>query len=761
MSNTLDYRKLRAKGEPDNTSLTDHLDHVIAATVKAAEAFGMDAALARKGAILHDIGKAHPTFQHRLTKEFEKNRSPDCEPFRHELASVLFLPLFDRQDWPALIEMVVAHHKSVRLDSKEYGIVDLDERFEDRAFLLHSGAWNSSKNKGLVMSKENSPVHSAAWDEWSPLGIALLGHYDLPTRPVSFVEAEQAYADVLAYCEQAGLGYSPWKGMLMAGDHFASALIHQTVAQTNQLFRVPNLSHYHRRTGNILYPLSITSVDSDRPHTLVTACTGAGKTDFLLRRCRGRVFYTLPFQASINSMHERIRQDLRADNPGLAEQIRVLHAASRLVVERGKIEEKVLQGHVGSAVKVLTPHQLASIVFGTRGYEATLMDVRGCDVILDEIHTYTQITRSIVLKIVEMLAAVGCRVHIGTATMPTVLTDRIRTLLGADNLYEVNLTDKQMDDFDRHIVHKLPDYDAAQAVIQQAVADGQKVLIVANRVEAAQQRFQALQRDYPDVPKLLLHSRFKRGKRGGLEQKLTGRELDGTGQPIAQFNTGVGTCLVVSTQVVEVSLDISFDLMITDTAPFDAMIQRFGRVNRKRDADTVGRPYAARLKPVYVLSPPETDAEAKPYELPVLTASFDALPNNAPLPERDIQRLIDSVFPTVDSIEIDKEAIYVEGHWRIDKLVHYPKSVLFDKLEIDSMICITQDDQPDYERLDYETRMGLEIPVRYHSVAHAGLDRSPIGNKPFIVPNRAYDETLGLLGAYLKPEFYDNKNRII
>jgi len=41
---------------------------------------------------------------------------------------------------------------------------------------------------------------------------------------------------------------------------------------------------------------------------------------------------------------------------------------------------------------------LASIVFGTRGYESILFDLRGCDIIFDEIHTYTDITQAIVLK---------------------------------------------------------------------------------------------------------------------------------------------------------------------------------------------------------------------------------------------------------------------------------------------------------------------------------------------------------------------------
>lgn len=62
-----------------------------------------------------------------------------------------------------------------------------------------------------------------------------------------------------------------------------------------------------------------------------------------------------------------------------------------------------------------------SIVFGTRGFEAMLLDVMDCDVILDEIHTYTDATKAIVLKIVEVLNHFNCKIHIGTATMPCVL----------------------------------------------------------------------------------------------------------------------------------------------------------------------------------------------------------------------------------------------------------------------------------------------------------------------------------------------------
>ena len=717
------FDHIKAKGKPDFTTLTDHLDHVILATVKAAESFGMDADVARLGAVLHDIGKIHPTFQFRLTPEYK--HGPNSEPFRHELASLLFLPLFEKAIQPALIEMIVGHHKSTKKDNKELGIVDLDERFEERAFDLHSINWN----------------------EWAPVALEMLAFYGVSVRPIGIDEARATYFEVLEYCQNVESGFSEWRGILMAGDHFGSAMVHKTKTETKRLFKKPDLRYYNRQGA--LYPLSFKPTDSPKPHTLVTACTGAGKTDYLLRRCRGRVFYTLPFQASINSMFERLKTDLKEYNPDL--DIRVLHAASRLMVNGKKIEEKVLQGHIGSAVKVLTPHQLASMVFGTRGYEATLMDLRGCDVILDEIHTYTQITRSIVLKIVEMLKAIGCRVHIGTATMPTVLINRIRTILGSDALFEMDLTNEELDEFDRHIIHKIDSYDASLSVIEEAVQKNQKVLVVANRVKTAQERYQQLKEEYPDVPMMMIHSRFKRGKRGELEKQLMGKRLDDNGHQINEFNTCQGACIVVSTQVVEVSLDISFDLMITDTAPLDAMIQRFGRVNRKRPADPTNK-----YKPIYVIAPPKTDSEAKPYELPILKASFEVLPSDEILHERKVQNLIDVVFPTVDTIEIDKDAIYVDGRWRIDKLVHRPKSVLFEKLEIDSAIGVLEgEDIANYERMGYDERMALEIPVKYKSIAYTGLNRSEIGSRPFIVPQMAYDEEMGLLPEFLKPEFYN------
>lgn len=106
------------------------------------------------------------------------------------------------------------------------------------------------------------------------------------------------------------------------------------------------------------------------------APTGAGKTDFLLRRCRGRVFYTLPFQASINSMFDRIQAAVKKYSDESNFDVRLLHSTSKLKVKGDRIEQ-TLQPLIGASVKVLTPHQIASIIFGTSGYETVMLDLKG------------------------------------------------------------------------------------------------------------------------------------------------------------------------------------------------------------------------------------------------------------------------------------------------------------------------------------------------------------------------------------------------
>ncbi len=710
---------IKAKGMPEETTLHEHLLLVGNVAEKIAIYSNISPQIARLGAILHDIGKTSTVFQQRLNVI----KKPDT-PFRHEIASCFFLSLFEKELHPVLIEMVIAHHKSVLYDAGKKGILDLEENRDD-----------------------TFELHSKDWESWKDNALELLDAFGIAVQDISIKEAQASYETVVAYCEGAVLerGYSEWRGLLMAADHFASALSDKTDDCLGRIFKQPKLGFYNRR--HELYPLSLKGASSEKKHTMVVASTGAGKTDFLFRRCKKRVFYTLPFQASINAMYKRVKKDLATDNPDI--DVRLLHAALKIVLEGKSKEEKVIQGHVGAAVKVLTPHQIAAIAFGTNGYEAMIMDIKGCDVILDEIHTYTEVTRAIVLKIVQVLKHLGCNIHIGTATMPKLLYNRIIDLLGKENVLEVQLEENEQEQFNRHIIRKIDSWEIAAEVIAQSVNEQKKVLVVCNRVKAAQEKYTRLKRLFPETPILLIHSRFTKGDRDAKERLLLG--LDEDGKPSGHFNTSTEACIVVATQVVEVSLDISFDVMVTDAAPLDSLIQRFGRVNRKRTKETIGT-----YKPVYVLPPPENDKEAKPYDIELINRSYDVLPNGEVLEEKSLQGKINDVFTEIDFLTIEEHSVFKEtGKWSIDKLTHNSKAILLELLDIDSVSCILEADREAYVQANYEDRYKMEIHTRYYVVKDLQQFKDEYGSSPFIIPDKAYSKDLGFIEDLAKQANYN------
>jgi CRISPR-associated endonuclease/helicase Cas3 len=686
------------------TLLIDHLRQVASVAERFSEVLRIDKQLARTGGILHDIGKTHPDFQKKLLNHQDKDYGI---PFRHEIASLLFLPLFPRKDWDVLIDMIIAHHRSIKQDVREQGILDLEN---------------------IEGMEDTFERHCEPWEKWSSFALSILSELGIKISGIKKEEAFEAFKYVIHYCSIKPLGWSKWKGILIGADHFASALDGNIEEHLPYIFQSPDLSIFEKRI-NQLYPLSLFSAEDTRPHTLVVAPTGAGKTDFLMRGCKERVFYTLPFQASINAMYQRFKQQLPNEH-----EIRLLHAGSKLIVEGSHTyEEKVLQDKVGASIKVMTPHQLASIICGTRGFETLAIDIMGNDVILDEIHSYSDVSRSMVLEIIKALLKLNCKIHIGSATMPFVLQKKLLRLLGGKKKVNYIKLDKDvLDTFDRHIIHKISSFEESIPIISKALSDNKKILIVCNKVDNAQQRFKYCNDAFPETPKMLLHSRYRRKDRSELEKKLK-----------EEYDNSSNACIVVSTQVVEVSLDISFDIMITECAPFDSLIQRFGRINRRRTEETVR---SKTIKPIYVIEPPEEQKQCLPYKREILQNSFSQLPDNEILHEKELQKKIDIVFPTIETVSIDTHLVWDNDTFLLTELCHYPSSVLMETLSIDSASAVRQSDLEQYEKGNSEARISLEIPIprssRFRKFTNFGY--SKYGTCPIIIHDDLYSPELGL-----------------
>jgi CRISPR-associated endonuclease/helicase Cas3 len=139
----------------------------------------------------------------------------------------------------------------------------------------------------------------------------------------------------------------------------------------------------------------------------------------------------------------------------------------------------------------------------------------------------------------------------------------------------------------RHVrVDYTSDLESMVASIRQATAEGKCVCWVRNTVADAVAAWERMAQQHPEIACTLFHARFAMGDRIDIENDVLtrfGRESDA--------NTRRGR-LVIATQVIEQSLDVDFDWLVSDLAPIDRLVQRAGRMQRHaRDAN--GNPVAS------------------------------------------------------------------------------------------------------------------------------------------------------------------------
>lgn len=282
-------------------------------------------------------------------------------------------------------------------------------------------------------------------------------------------------------------------------------------------------------------------------------------------------------------------------------------------------------------------------------------------VIFDEVHAYDTYTSDYLERTLEWLAHYGATVIMMSATLPP---DRRNALVKAytgeeiatpSNAYPLitvasgstqrSITPEPSPTNLEASIEVIADpLEHLQNHIGALLNDGGVALIICNTIARAQEAFKALQLSYPDEVELH-HAGFMAWERSAKEDRLRA-ELGPTahrdeGRPYRK--------IVVATQVAEQSLDIDADVLVTDIAPMDLLIQRIGRLHR-HNRPVTDRPETLRSPRVYVrgiesLAPQpvlNSGAEAI-YGAKILLSTILHLPTTFKRPD-DVAELVRAVY---------------------------------------------------------------------------------------------------------------------
>lgn len=404
------------------------------------------------------------------------------------------------------------------------------------------------------------------------------------------------------------------------------------------------------------------------PHLFILEdVTGAGKTEaafMLLHRLMAAgkaegAYVALPTMATANAMYKRtgiVYRKLYADNrtpslilahgarylmDGFVKSVLPINTTENTEHEHDEPtaaiscnawladnRKKALLAHIG----VGTIDQALLAILRSRHQSMRLLGLRNKVLIVDEVHACDAYMHQLLQTLLTFHAAAGGSAILLSATLPYTMRQELLTayarglgqhapipaneeypllsMLCAENFYEQEVATRE--EVQRNLSFSFLDngQQAIDLIIEKANA-GQCVAWVRNTVADAMESYEQLVAFIPAEKITLFHARFALGDRLAIEEKvlsLFGKESK------AKDRQG---SVLIATQVIEQSLDLDFDWLISDLAPIDLLIQRAGRL-RRHTRDSNGNPISSsdeRGEPtLYLFSPdPQHDADTNWY----------------------------------------------------------------------------------------------------------------------------------------------------
>ena len=307
-------------------------------------------------------------------------------------------------------------------------------------------------------------------------------------------------------------------------------------------------------------------------NVIAIAQTGMGKTEAgLLWIGDTKGFFILPLKTAINSIYNRVTTEIVKEK--IEDRVGLLHSETKDIYLKD-FSNNDLEVYYESTKQLSLPltictlDQIFDFVYRYKGFEPKLATLSYSKIVLDEIQMYSPDLLAYIIKGLKYITELGGKFAILTATFPEIVKD----LLSSQGIeFEISENFTKPDLNLRHnvkVIEKLIDTDFILSKFQK-----NKILVICNTVKEAQRVYTELKEKISDKKLInLFHSKFIKRDRAIKENEIL--KLGN------KNNKDFG--IWIATQVVEASLDIDFDILITELSDLSGLFQRMGRCYRNR-----------------------------------------------------------------------------------------------------------------------------------------------------------------------------------